>query len=185
VLLLQSMAAGRAPASPASHENLEYRGSRLRWSGGVTKAAIGRGGVRIDKREGDGATPAGTYPLFYGFYRGDRIGRLSSRLPLRPLSLHDAWVDDPVDPNYNRLVSLPYPSRTESMWRHDGIYDLLVVIGYNMEPVIPGRGSAIFLHIARPGFVATEGCIAIEREVLMMLIPLLGPGSTISIKDRG
>jgi L,D-peptidoglycan transpeptidase YkuD (ErfK/YbiS/YcfS/YnhG family) len=101
---------------------------------------------------------------------------------MRPLAPHDAWVDDPADSRYNRLVALPYPARTERLWRDDQIYDLVVVIGYNMEPVIAGAGSAIFLHIARPSFPATEGCIAVGREVLTGLIPVLGPGSTITIE---
>ena len=104
-----------------------------------------------------------------------------SRLPMRPLTPHDAWVYDPADGRYNRLVTLPYPARTERLWRDDQIYDLVVGIGYNMEPVIAGAGSAIFLHIARPSFSATEGCTAVGREVLTGLIPLLGPGSTITI----
>jgi L,D-peptidoglycan transpeptidase YkuD (ErfK/YbiS/YcfS/YnhG family) len=163
-------------------EHLEYRDGRLRWSSGSALAAVGRGGIRADKKEGDGATPSGTYPLVFGLYRRDRIAPPASRLPMRPLAPNDAWVDDPADVRYNRLVSLPYPARTELLWRDDQIYDLLIVIGYNMEPIIAGAGSAIFLHIARPNFSTTAGCIAIAREVLTGLIPLLGPGSTITIE---
>jgi L,D-peptidoglycan transpeptidase YkuD (ErfK/YbiS/YcfS/YnhG family) len=163
------------------YENLEYRAGQLRWSGGTAAAAVGRAGVRANKREGDGSTPAGTYPLVFALYREDRIRPPPAHLPMRPLTPNDAWVDDPADAEYNRLVTLPYPARTERMWRHDEIYDFVVVIGYNMEPVIPGAGSAIFLHIARADFSTTEGCIAISREVLVRLIPLLGPGSTITI----
>jgi L,D-peptidoglycan transpeptidase YkuD (ErfK/YbiS/YcfS/YnhG family) len=105
-----------------------------------------------------------------------------SGLLVRALSLRDAWVDDPADHNYNRLVSLPYPAHTEQMWLEDAVYDLLVVIGYNMDPVVPGVGSAIFLHIARPDFSPTAGCIAVEREVLVRLMPLLGFGSTITVR---
>jgi L,D-peptidoglycan transpeptidase YkuD (ErfK/YbiS/YcfS/YnhG family) len=93
-----------------------------------------------------------------------------------------AWVDDPNDPKYNQLVELPCPAHVEEMWRADGIYDLLVVVGYNMNPTRPGTGSAIFLHIARPNFAPTEGCIAIERSALLNLIPLLGPESTLTIR---
>jgi len=170
---------GRACSS--IHEDLEYRSGRLRWSGGSARAAVGREGVSANKREGDGATPAGSYPLVFGLFREDRIRPPASHLPMRPLAPHDAWVDDPADTQYNRLVTLPYPARSERMWRHDEIYDLVVVIGYNMEPVVPGAGSAIFLHIVRSNFAKTEGCIAVDREVLVSLIPLLGPGSTITI----
>jgi L,D-peptidoglycan transpeptidase YkuD (ErfK/YbiS/YcfS/YnhG family) len=178
---MQLVASCLAEAAETVYENLAYRAGRLSWSGGSAAAAAGRGGIRSNKREGDGATPAGTYPLVYGFYREGRVRPRPSALPMRPLMPEDAWVDDPADANYNRLVSLPYTARTEHLWRDDEIYDLIVVIGYNMEPVIPGSGSAIFLHIARPDFSNTEGCIAVRREVLISLIPLLGPGSMITI----
>jgi L,D-peptidoglycan transpeptidase YkuD (ErfK/YbiS/YcfS/YnhG family) len=165
----------------AGSKSLEYRAGRLKWLGGSAPAAAGRGGVRANKKEGDGATPAGIYPLVFGLYREDRIKPPSSRLSMRALAPHDAWVDDPADVRYNSLVTLPYPARTERMWRNDGIYDVLIVIGYNMKPVTPGAGSAIFLHIARPNFPATEGCIAVDRAVLVNLIPLLAPESSITI----
>jgi len=165
----------------AGYESLEYRAGRLSWAGGSAVAAIGRGGVRANKKEGDGVTPVGTYPLLFGLYREDRIKLPPSRLPMRALAPYDAWVDDPSDAKYNSLVTLPYPARTERMWRDDGIYDILIVIGYNMNPVIAGAGSAIFLHIARSNFSATEGCIAVARAVLVNLIPLLAPEPSITI----
>ena len=91
-------------------------------------------------------------------------------------------VDDPADASYNRLVALPYPAHAEPMWLDDVVYDLVVVVGYNMNPVVPDLGSAIFLHIARPDFSPTAGCIAVEREALLRLLPVLGPGSTITIR---
>ena len=146
------MAAGLVEATERINENLEYRTGRLWWSDGAAPAAVGRAGVRASKRGGDGATPSGTYPLVLGLYRQDRISPPPSRRPMRPLARSDAGVDDPADPRYNRLVTLPYLAHSERMWRSDEIYDLLVVIGYNMEPIIPGAGSAIFLHIARADF---------------------------------
>jgi L,D-peptidoglycan transpeptidase YkuD (ErfK/YbiS/YcfS/YnhG family) len=172
------------PVSPA-HAGpilLSYSAGRLTWPGGETRAACGRGGVRADKREGDGASPEGTFPLLYGFYRADRIARPTSGLAMTALQPDDGWVDEPADPNYNRPVKLPYPASHEEMWLADSLYDLVVVIGYNMEPVVPGRGSAIFLHVARPDFAPTAGCIAIERQVLVGLLGLLGPGSRITIQ---
>ena len=178
---MQLMASCLAAAEEKVYENLEYRAGRLRWSGGDVAAVAGRGGVRSNKSEGDGATPAGIYPLVFGFYREDRVGPRRSALPMRPLTQSDAWVDDPADAQYNRLVALPYPARTEQLWRDDRLYDLLIVIGYNMEPVVRGAGSAIFLHVAHPDFSNTEGCIAVRRGALIRLIPLLGPGSMITI----
>jgi L,D-peptidoglycan transpeptidase YkuD (ErfK/YbiS/YcfS/YnhG family) len=137
--------------------------------------------VRADKREGDGASPAGRFALLRAYYRADRIAPPGTRLPLRALRPEDGWVDAPADRNYNRPVALPYPASHEEMWRADGLYDLVVLIGYNTDPPVPGRGSAIFLHVARPDFVPTAGCIALAREVLFPLLGLLGPGSTITI----
>ena len=171
----------RLSAASAEAENLEYRDGRLHWSRGYATAAVGRAGVKADKHEGDGATPAGTYPLLSILYRPDRMAPPPSQLPMRPLAPSDGWVDEPADVNYNRRVSLPYPASAEQMWREDDLYDALVVIGYNMEPVVPGAGSAIFLHIATPDFAPTAGCIAVKKEILLGLLPLLGPGSNISI----
>ena len=162
--------------------DLVYAAGRLSWPGGEAPGACGRGGVRADKREGDGASPAGTFPLVHAYYRPDRVAPPPTGLSLSALRPSDGWVDDPADAQYNRLVSLPYPARHERMWRDDALYDLLVVIGYNTDPPVPGRGSAIFLHVARPDFGPTEGCIAVSRDVLAGLLPSLGPGSTITIR---
>ncbi len=163
-------------------ENLEYRDGCLHWSRGNAVAAVGRAGVKTDKQEGDGATPAGMHPLVSILYRPDRVEAPLSRLPVNPLAPSDGWVDDPADANYNRPVSLPYPASAEQMWREDDLYDALVVIGYNLEPVVPGAGSAIFLHIATPDFAPTAGCVAVQKEALLGLLPLLGPGSQIAIR---
>jgi L,D-peptidoglycan transpeptidase YkuD (ErfK/YbiS/YcfS/YnhG family) len=181
VLPVELMAVRLSQAAQTEAENLECRDGRLYWSGGSAVAAVGRAGVKADKHEGDGATPAGTYPLVSVLYRPDRTAPPLSRLTVTPLAPSDGWVDDPADANYNRPVSLPYSASAEQMWREDDLYDALVVIGYNMEPVVPGAGSAIFLHIATPDFAPTAGCVAIQREVLFGLLPLLGPGSRIAI----
>ena len=169
-------------AAPSGFIDLSYSAGRLLWLGGAAAAACGRGGVRPDKREGDGATPEGRFALLPGYYRADRIALPPGGLAMTALQPTDAWVDDPADPRYNRLVSLPYPAHHEEMWREDGLYDLVVPIGYNTDPPVPGRGSAIFLHVARPDFTATAGCIAIPREILGGLLGLLGPGSMITIQ---
>jgi L,D-peptidoglycan transpeptidase YkuD (ErfK/YbiS/YcfS/YnhG family) len=173
--------------APSGFVDLTYSAGRLSWLRadrlvGDAPAACGRSGVRIDKREGDGASPAGRFALLRGFYRADRVALPATRLPLRALRPEDGWVDDPSDPNYNRLVALPYKAHVEEMWRADGLYDLVVLIGYNTDPPVPGRGSAIFLHVARPDFAPTAGCIAVPREILAGLLGLLGPGSTITIR---
>jgi L,D-peptidoglycan transpeptidase YkuD (ErfK/YbiS/YcfS/YnhG family) len=170
------------PVSAMTHADLVYQNGVLAWPGGSARAACGKGGVRADKREGDHASPAGIFPLVNAFYRADRISAPATALPLAALTPQDGWVDDPADPRYNMLVTLPYVASHEELWRADGLYDLIVVIGYNTSPVVPGKGSAIFLHVARPDFSGTEGCIAVAREVLLPLLGLLGPASTITIE---
>jgi L,D-peptidoglycan transpeptidase YkuD (ErfK/YbiS/YcfS/YnhG family) len=181
-LPLQLVAVQVAKAALAEYESLEYADGRLHWSKGSAAAAVGRAGVKTGKHEGDGATPAGSYPLVSVLYRPDRLTAPASHLPVRPIAPNDGWVDDPANPNYNRLVALPYPASAEQMWRDDTLYDALVVIGYNVEPIVPGAGSAIFLHIATPDFAPTAGCVAVEKQVLLGLLPLLGPGSKIAIR---
>jgi len=161
---------------------LFYADHRLVWPGGSARAAAGRGGVRTDKREGDGATPAGTYPLLSAMYRADRLAPPVTELPLTAIRRDHVWIDDPAAADYNRLALLPCAVRHEVLWRDDGLYDLLVVIGYNMTPQVAGAGSAIFLHVAGPDFAATEGCIAVTRETLNEVVGLLRPGSTITIR---
>jgi L,D-peptidoglycan transpeptidase YkuD (ErfK/YbiS/YcfS/YnhG family) len=177
-----SVPLARSPFAMGSVD-LIYEDDRLFWPGGSARAACGTAGVRIDKREGDLASPAGTFPLLRAFYRPDRLAAPQTGLPLAALKPTDGWVDAPDDPAYNTLVTLPYPASHEELWREDGLYDLIVVIGYNMAPVIPGKGSAIFLHVAHPDFSGTAGCIAVAREVLVPLLGLLGPGSKITIVE--
>ena len=145
--------------------------------------ALGRGGVRALKLEGDGATPAGRFPLRRVHYRADRLERPETALRVRAIAPADGWCDDPADPAYNRLVSLPHAAGAERLWRDDQLYDLLVELGYNDDPVVPGKGSAIFLHLAREDFGPTEGCIALEREVLLSLLPRLDAASMVTVQS--
>jgi L,D-peptidoglycan transpeptidase YkuD (ErfK/YbiS/YcfS/YnhG family) len=171
-----------SPSGNGRPVNLEYENGRLSWPAGSARAAVGKAGVRVDKREGDGATPAGSFPLLFGMYRSDRVGLPATMLPMMPLLESHAWVDDAQDPSYNRLVELPYPAHAERLWRVDAIYDLLFVVGYNINPTRPGAGSAIFLHIARSDFRPTAGCVAVDRGVLLRLLPALGTESALTIR---
>lgn len=157
------------------------RDGLLSWSDRQVRCALGRGGVRHAKQEGDGATPAGRFPLRRVFYRPDRLEAPRTRLPVLPLFPDDAWCDDPDYPLYNTKVVLPYPARSERMWREDGLYDLVVVLGYNDAPVVPGAGSAIFLHVAAPDYAPTEGCVAVALEDLRDLLRDARAGSVIEI----
>lgn len=135
------------------------------------ECSLGPAGIRADKREGDGATPAGRFPLRQVWYRGDRLTAPETGLPVTRIEPDDGWCDAPEDPNYNRHVKLPYAASAEALYRDDGVYDLIVVPGHNDAPPVPGLGSAVFLHIASAGFGPTEGCVALARNALLTLLP--------------
>ncbi len=137
------------------------------------RCVVGAGGVREDKVEGDGATPVGEFPLRHIYFRNDRLVLPKVALPARPISKHDGWCDDPRADGYNRLVRIPNDWSHEKMWRDDGLYDLVVVVGYNDDPPEGEWGSAIFLHIARDDMGATRGCVAFARADLLELVAML------------
>ena len=136
--------------------------------------ALGRTGIQVRKREGDGASPVGAWRLLCVLYRADRVLRPRTLLPTRPLCLEDGWCDAPDDRNYNRLVRHPYPASAERLWRADGLYDVLVVLDYNARPRVRGKGSAIFMHVAQSHYAPTQGCIALTPVNLVRLLERLG-----------
>jgi len=144
-------------------------------------AHLGRGGVRRDKREGDGATPIGRFPLRRVFYRPDRLAAPTTILPVSAVTANAGWCDDPTCMDYNRVVALPHPGRHERLWRDDALYDLIVVVGYNDNPVEPGLGSAIFMHLARPDGGPTEGCIALAPGDLLAVLENCDPDTILAI----
>jgi L,D-peptidoglycan transpeptidase YkuD (ErfK/YbiS/YcfS/YnhG family) len=154
----------------------------VRWLDRSTPCALGRSGIRIDKREGDGATPAGCFPLRRVLYRADRIARPRTGLPTAALNPNVGWCDDPADAAYNKPVRLPYAARHERLWRDDALYDLLAIIRYNDDPAEPSRGSAIFLHVARPDFAPTEGCVAMRLGDLAELLRACSPGDELVVE---
>jgi L,D-peptidoglycan transpeptidase YkuD (ErfK/YbiS/YcfS/YnhG family) len=149
------------------------------------RCALGRAGVRVAKREGDGATPAGLFPLRAVYFRPDRLRQPRSGLPTLALGPNDGWCDDPADIDYNRFVRLPHPGSHERLWRDDRLYDVFAVIGYNDAPPVPGLGSAIFLHVATADFAPTEGCVAVAQDALVEILAACDPGSTIRITAPG
>ena len=142
---------------------------------------LGRGGCRVRKREGDGTTPIGRWLMRKVLYRADRIGRPRTLLPSVPIRSDAGWCDALFDRNYNRAIRHPYPASAEHLWRQDGLYDVLVVLGYNDRPRVRGLGSAIFLHVARSAGTPTEGCIAIARTHLLHLLTRLAPGARLCV----
>ena len=152
-----------------------------------TRCAIGPAGVvaAAAKREGDGASPAGSWIMRRVFYRPDRRPAPRTGLPVEPLRPSDGWCDAPADPAYNRRVTWPYPASAEHLWRDDDIYDLIVTLGHNDDPVVPGAGSAIFLHLARPDFAPTQGCVALAAADLEELLRQAEPGDALVISADG
>ena len=142
----------------------------LTWRGENYRCAIGKSGISNNKREGDGTTPAGTFPLLRVLHRPDRVSQPTTELPVLELKSNDGWCNDPTHQSYNQPVTLPYAASHEKLWRADPIYDIIVIIGHNSAPAVPFRGSAIFLHVAKASFEPTEGCIAVD---LMDLLEIL------------
>lgn len=145
------------------------------------QAAIGRNGRTWRKREGDGKTPIATMALLYGFYRSDRALTIKTALPMFQISPNMLWSDAPSDPNYNRLVRRPLASSHEEMSRTDGLYDICLVLDWNISMRKRGAGSAIFMHIIRPGYEPTAGCIALSPRDMRCLLPHLKYGTRVTV----
>jgi L,D-peptidoglycan transpeptidase YkuD (ErfK/YbiS/YcfS/YnhG family) len=160
---------------------LDHRRGRLEAGNLVIPCALGRSGTAYAKREGDGASPVGRFAILQAFYRPDHIPRPRTGLRLRPIRPTDGWSDDVKDRRYNRLVPLPCPTGHEKMWRDDHLYDVVLDIAWNRRPIRRGRGSAIFLHLARPGLLPTEGCVAVDKRMIRRLLERIGPNTRIEI----
>jgi L,D-peptidoglycan transpeptidase YkuD (ErfK/YbiS/YcfS/YnhG family) len=153
----------------------------LFFKGHEYKCALGKGGVVQNKKEGDGATPLECFPIRFVLYRKDRVDLPEIPFDIREILKSDGWCDDPSDEMYNRQVVLPYKSRAELLWREDHIYDVIVVLGYNDNPVVPGKGSAVFMHIAREGYKPTDGCIALNRNDLLEILSKLDKNTKVCV----
>jgi L,D-peptidoglycan transpeptidase YkuD (ErfK/YbiS/YcfS/YnhG family) len=145
------------------------------------RCALGRSGISSEKREGDGATPLGRHRLLYGYFRDGHFPRIKTALPLKSLKAWHGWCDSPSDGNYNREVCYPYKASAEALWRDDRLYDCIIVLDYNICPRVRGKGSAIFMHVARPGFLPTEGCIAMRKSDLRTLLTHLPSNASIIV----
>ena len=144
-------------------------------------AALGRSGRTAIKREGDGATPIGNMRLLYGFVRRDRMRVLKTALPMRRISWNMLWCDQPTHPSYNRLVRAPCNQSHEKMMRQDGLYDICLVLDWNITSRSRNRGSAIFFHLIRPGYKPTEGCIAVNYRDMQRLIRFMCRGTVVRV----
>ena len=155
-----------------------------RWGQRAVPCALGRSGVigETAKREGDGATPVGTFALRRVVWRSDRLAQPGTRLLVAPIKESDGWCDDPKRPEYNRPVSLPFAGSAEHLWRDDHLYDVVVILGHNDDPPRAGMGSAIFLHVAKPDLAPTEGCVAMPRDDLIALLSEVSPGDHLIVR---
>jgi L,D-peptidoglycan transpeptidase YkuD (ErfK/YbiS/YcfS/YnhG family) len=143
--------------------------------------ALGRGGIIANKREGDGGTPLGNFRPKRLWWRGERHRRPATSLPVRRIAPDDGWCEDPADRHYNQRVKVPPGSNADRLARADALYDFIVEIDHNTRPRVAGRGSAVFIHVARPGFAPTAGCIALTTSALRHLLARLGPRTRIVI----
>ena len=143
--------------------------------------ALGRGGIKANKREGDGGTPMGVFRPKRLWWRADRHTRPLTQLPVRPIRPDDGWCEDPADRHYNRPVRVASGSSADRLTRGDGLYDFIVEIDHNTRPRVAGRGSAVFLHLARDNFGPTAGCVSMTRSAMLHLLRRLGPQTRIVI----
>jgi len=160
------------------------RDGQLQWQDHVVRCAIGRGGINNQKQEGDGRTPIGKFMLRRVFYRPDRLDKPTTSLTVMPLQLDMGWCDDPTHPAYNTLIYQPFSAGHEQLWRADTLYDVIVELGYNDDPIIPRHGSAIFLHVAHPQYQPTEGCVAITLTDLLTLLEHCDQHTLLAIHDE-
>lgn len=157
---------------------------RLRFAGREARCALGPAGVLTKKREGDGATPAGVFPLRRVLYRADRVAPPDTALPVAAIHADDGWCDDPADANYNRPVKLPYPASAEHLLRDDHVYDIVVILGHNDAPPVTGLGSAVFFHLAHADYRPTQGCVAVSEADMRAVLAVCGADAEIEIAER-
>ena len=147
------------------------------------QCAIGRAGFIKDKKEGDGYTPIGTFFIEKIYYRADKIKHLDTKIKHVAINQFDGWCDDPSQKEYNQLVKFPYNFSAERLYRKDSLYNIVCVLNYNTNPITPGLGSAIFLHIAHDDYRPTEGCIALNQEDLLFILNLIDKKTNLVIGD--
>ena len=144
------------------------------------KCAIGKKGISYKKKEGDLITPKGQFKIKYILYRNDRV-KISTKLKKRVIKKNMGWCDDPKSKQYNKLVKLPFIFSHEKLYKKENTYDIILVLDYNMNPIIRNRGSAIFIHVAKNNFIKTAGCVAIRKKNLIKLIKNINPNSKVNI----
>ena len=148
------------------------------------KCAVGKRGISQKKREGDLITPVGRYRIKYVLYRKDRIKKIQTQLRKIIIRKNMGWCDDPRSKNYNKLINLPFNYSYEKLFKKENIYDIILVLDYNMRPVKKNKGSAIFIHITKKNYKKTQGCIAIKKTGLLKILKKIDINTKVKIEGR-
>ena len=148
------------------------------------KCALGKRGIGYKKKEGDLITPIGKYKINYILYRKDRIKKIYSKIRTIVIKKNMAWCDDPESKDYNKLIKLPSDFSFEKLYKKENIYDIVLVLDYNMNPIIKNKGSAIFIHVAKKNYKKTEGCMALRKIHLLKIIKLLESNTKVKIVNQ-
>tara|TARA_B100001093_G_scaffold197990_2_gene190351 strand:- start:2246 stop:2740 length:495 start_codon:yes stop_codon:yes gene_type:complete len=163
--------------------SIRVKKNYLIFKGKQFKCSIGKSGFSINKKEGDGCTPVGTFYIENVYYRADKIKSLETNINKVKINKIDGWCDDPSQKEYNQLINFPYDFSAEELYREDSLYNIVCVLNYNTNPVKPGIGSAIFIHVAKEGYKPTEGCIALKQEDLIFLLSFIDKKTKIILGD--
>ena len=161
--------------------NIELKNNFLYFQKYKLRCSIGKRGISIKKREGDKKTPKGEYRLKYILYRKDRIFKLKTKLKKIPINKKMGWCDDPNSDDYNKIINYPFKFSAEKLWKKENIYDIIIVIDYNLNPVIKNKGSAIFLHIAKKKYQPTNGCIAVNKKNIRLITSTINKKTKLKI----
>jgi L,D-peptidoglycan transpeptidase YkuD (ErfK/YbiS/YcfS/YnhG family) len=148
------------------------------------KCALGKRGIGNKREEGDLITPKGNFKVKYILYRKDRIKQIQSKIKKISIKKDLGWCDDPLSKNYNKLIKIPSEYNYEKLYKKDNVYDIVLVLNYNMNPVVKNKGSAIFIHVAKENYKKTEGCVAIKKIHLLKIIKKLENNTKIKIENR-
>ena len=148
------------------------------------KCAIGKKGIGSKKKEGDLITPRGKYKVKYILYRKDRIKKIQSEMKIIKIKKNMGWCDDPRSRNYNQLINLPSNYRHEKLFKKENIYDIILVLNYNMRPIKKNKGSAIFIHVSKKNFKKTEGCVAIQKRYLLKIVKEIKKNTKVMIENQ-
>ena len=148
------------------------------------KCVVGKRGIGLKRKEGDFITPKGIYRVKYILYRKDRIKKIQTKIKKIAIRKDMGWCDDPKSKDYNKLIKLPFAYNFEKLFRKENNYDIILILNYNMKPVIKNKGSAIFIHIAKKNYKKTEGCIALKKIHLLKIIKRINKNTTIKIENQ-